>query len=43
MKADSERTHTHTHTHILAQEPVAGSCKHGNEPSCPIKQGEYLD
>jgi hypothetical protein len=23
--------------------PVAGSCKHGNEPSGSIKGGEFLD
>jgi hypothetical protein len=27
----------------LAQEPVAGCCEHGNEPSGPIKGGEFLD
>jgi hypothetical protein len=24
------------------QEPVMGSCKHGNEPSGSIKHGEFL-
>jgi hypothetical protein len=25
------------------QEPVAGSCEHGTEPSGSIKGGEFLD
>ena len=25
------------------QDQVAGSCKHGNEPPCSIKCGEFLD
>jgi hypothetical protein len=25
------------------QGPVAGSCEHSNEPSCTIKDGEFLD
>jgi hypothetical protein len=30
---------------LLAQDygPVAGTCEHGNEPSCSIKGGEFLD
>jgi hypothetical protein len=27
----------------LGQGPVAGSCEHGNEHSCSIKVGEFLD
>jgi hypothetical protein len=27
----------------LGQEPVAGSCEHGNEPLCSIKGREFLD
>jgi hypothetical protein len=25
------------------QGQVAGSCEHGNEPSCSIKGGEFID
>jgi hypothetical protein len=27
----------------LRTESIVGSCEHGNEPSCPINGGEYLD
>jgi hypothetical protein len=27
----------------LGYGPVTGSCEHGNEPSGPIKGGEFLD
>jgi hypothetical protein len=27
----------------LTQDPVAGSCEHGNKPSGSIKGGEFLD
>jgi hypothetical protein len=27
----------------LRRELVAGCCEHGNEPSCSIKGGEFLD
>jgi len=32
-----------TGSYGLGQEPVAGSCEHGNEPSGSIKPGEFLD
>jgi hypothetical protein len=28
---------------VLRIGQVAGSCEHGNEPSCSIKFGEFLD
>jgi hypothetical protein len=28
---------------ISGQEPVTGSCEHGNEPSVSINGGEFLD
>jgi hypothetical protein len=27
----------------LAQEPVAGACKHGNEASCSVEGGKLLE